>query len=66
MNDLKPSFPSMFCSEAVPFSAYDLLLWIIVQYHLHSLDLLVVRKGSIVYHAVYSVLAASLYNPGLY
>ena len=47
-------------------SAVDLLLWIIVQYHLHSLDLLVVRKGSIVYHVVHSVLSVSLYNPGLY
>ena len=44
-------------------SADDLLLWIIVQYHMHSLYLLVVIKGSIVYHAVLSV---SLYNPGLY
>ena len=48
----------------MPSSADDLLLWIIVQYH--SLDLLVVRKGSIVYHAVHYVLSVSLYNPGLY
>ena len=50
----------------MPSSADDLLLWIIVQYHLHSLDLLVVRKGSIVYHAVHYVLSVSLHNPGLY
>ena len=46
-------------------SADDLLLWIIVQYHLHSLDLLVVRKGPIVYQAVHSVVSVSLYNPWL-
>ena len=50
----------------MPSSADDLLLWIIVQYNLHSLDLLVMRKGSIVYHVVNSVLSVSLYNPGLY
>ena len=50
----------------MPSSADDLLLWIIVQYHLHSLDILVVRNGSIVYHVVHSVLSVSLYNPGLY
>ena len=50
----------------MPSSADDLLLWIIVQYHLHSLDLLVVREVSIVYHAVHSVLYVSLYIPGLY
>ena len=50
----------------MPSSADDLLLWIIVQYHLHSLDLLVVRKRSIVYHVVYSVLSISLYKLGLY
>ena len=32
----------------MPSSADDLLLWIIVQYDLHILDLLVVRKGSII------------------
>ena len=47
-------------------SADDLLLWIIVQYHLHILYLLVVSKGSIVYHVVHYVLSVSLYNPGLY
>ena len=49
----------------MPSSADDLMLWIIVQYHFHSLDLLVVRKGSSVYHVVHSVLSVSLYNPGL-
>ena len=49
----------------MPSSADDLLLSIIVHYHLHILDLLVVRKGSIVYHVVHSVLSVSLYNPGL-
>ena len=29
----------------MPSAEDDLLLWIIVQYHLDSLDLLVVRKG---------------------
>ena len=38
----------------MPSSADDLLLWIIVQYHFHSLDRLVVRKGSILYHVVHS------------
>ena len=46
----------------MPSSADDLLLWIIVQYHLHSIDLLVVRKGFIVFHVVHSVLSVSLYN----
>ena len=50
----------------MPSTADDLLLWIIVQYHLHSLDLLVVRKGSIVYHDMRSVLFVSLYNSELY
>ena len=50
----------------MPSSADDLMLWIIVQYHLHSLDLLVVRKGSIVCQAAHSVVSVSLYNPGLY
>ena len=50
----------------MPSSADDLLLWILVRYHLPSLDLLVVRKGSIIYHVVHSVLSVSLYNPGLY
>ena len=49
----------------MPSSADDFLLWIIVQYHLHSLDLLVVTKRSIVYHVVHSVLSVSLYNSGL-
>ena len=39
---------------------------IIVQYHLHCLDLLVMRKGSILYNAVHSVFSVSLYNPGKY
>ena len=64
--DLKPSFPSIFCEKAVPSAEGDLLLWIILQYHLHSLDLLFVRKGYIVYHVVRSVLFVSLYKPGIY
>ena len=49
-------------------SADDSLLWIIVQYHLHSLDSRssIVRKGSIAYHVVHSVMSVSLYNSGLY